>query len=302
MSCDGLVIATNLIINISLLLAAVVGLIVVILGLFYMLGSFFNQEKYKAFTKREFYNLAISLLLVSFFLPIVGIVEIATCQNGISMYDNTIQKMEGIMYGEIYPIISNLYRMSIIQTSMSAFTLKFGPGSFKPFSFLNSFSQSLNLVNFIIQTTFTSLYLQSIALSFFKVTAFNLFLPLGIFFRAIPYLRSYGTFIMAFSISLATIYPYIYFVGLNAYYDSLSDYNFQNVVGEIISPTSGSLSLKMDNAFFMFLSVFSYNSLRDIFFTFGRVLFLAVGIPALAIIFTVACTSSLSKFLKDVTT
>jgi hypothetical protein len=302
MSCDGLIIATNLIANISFLLATVVGLIVSILGIAYMLGSIFNEEKYKSFAKREFYNLAISLLLITLFLPIIGVIEVTTCQNGVSMYDNTIQKMENIMYGEIYPVVSNLYRMSIIQTSMSGLSLKFGPGSFKPLAFLNSFSQSLNLVNFIIQITFTSLYIQSIALSFLKVTAFNLFFPLGIFFRAIPYLRSYGTLIMAFSLSLATIYPYIYFVSLNVYYDSLSDFTFSKTVEEIITPTDYSLTMNIDNAFFLFLSVFHYNSLRDIFFTFGRVLFLAVGIPALALIFTVACTSSISKFLKDVAT
>jgi len=302
MACDVLFTATNFVQGIFLLLSVVVGLIVVITSLFYMFGSYFNEEKYKSFAKKEFYNLAISLFLLTMFLPIVSIVQSVTCDSGVSMYDYTITRMDTVLYGEIYPIISNVYKMTIMQSGMAGLKINFGPGTFKPLGFLSEFSKSLSLTNFIMEMMFSSIYIQSLALAFLKVTSFNIFFPLGILFRGMPYLRDYGNFLLAFSISLATIFPFMYYVSLQAYYDVLGEMNFKDSVMEIISPTgwfSSSMQL-VDSSTFYFLSFFEYNSLRDMFFTFGRVLFLAVGIPALTIIFTVACTSSISKFLKEV--
>lgn len=302
MACDVLFTATSFVQGIFLLLSVVVGLIVVIISLFYMFGSYFNEEKYKSFAKKELYNLAISLFLLTMFLPIVSIVESVTCDSGVSMYTYTISRMDSLLYGEIYPVISSVYKMTIMQQSMAGLKIKFGPGSFKPLRFLNEFSKSLSLTNMIMEMMFTSIYIQSLALAFLKVTSFNMFFPLGILFRGMPYLRDYGNFLLAFSISLSTIFPFMYYVSLQAYYDILSQMNFENSVMDIISPTGwfSSTIQFMDSSAFYFLSFFEYNGLRDMFFTFGRVLFLAVGIPALAIIFTVACTSSISKFLKEV--
>jgi hypothetical protein len=305
MSCDPLFTAVNLVQGIFILLSIVVGLIVFIISIAYMLGSYFNNERYKSFAKRELYNLMLSLFLLSIFMPIVTIVEIATCtEYDVSMYDFTISRMEGIIYGEVYPVISNVYKMTMLQQGIASKKLKFGPGSYQPLSFLNEFSKSLSLTNFIMEISFTSLYLQSLALSFFKVTAFNLFFPLGIFFRAIPYLRDYGNFLLAFSIALSTIYPYIYFVSLETYYDVLSDINFEDDVESTFHPTHKiwGTAQKIESKAFYFLSFFNYNDIRDMFFTFGRVLFLAVGLPALGIILTVAFSSSLNKFFKEIGT
>ena len=284
------------------MLSVVVGLIVVIISLFYMFGSYFNEEKYKSLLKKNFTNLAISLFLLTMFLPIVSIVESVTCDSGVSITHIQFQEWIVFYMSEIYPVISSVYKMTIMQQSMAGLKIKFGPGSFKPLRFLNEFSKSLSLTNMIMEMMFTSIYIQSLALAFLKVTSFNMFFPLGILFRGMPYLRDYGNFLLAFSISLSTIFPFMYYVSLQAYYDILSQMNFENSVMDIISPTGwfSSTIQFMDSSAFYFLSFFEYNGLRDMFFTFGRVLFLAVGIPALAIIFTVACTSSISKFLKEV--
>jgi len=306
MVCDPILTGMGFVEGMFLFLSVVVGLITVIIAFSYMIGSAFKEEKYISFAKKELYNLAISLLILTLFLPIVSVVESVTCDaNNVSMYDYVLMGMDGILYGEVYPILNNLYKMSIMQQSLSAFKLKFGPGSMKPLGFMKDVSKSLNLVNLIMETSFTSIYIQSLALSFFKATAFNVFLPIGILFRAMPYLRSYGAFIIAFSISLSTIYPYIYYISLDAYYNILSAMNFKETVEDAITPTylttwMGSTLNFLDSSQFYFLTFFSYTSLREIFFTFGRVLFLAIGVPALALIFTVACTSSISKFLKEV--
>lgn len=305
MACDILYTAQTFVQTVFLFLAVAVGLIVVIISFSYMLGSIFREEKYKSFAKKELYNLSISMLLLVLFLPFVSVVESVTCASGMSMYDYTIKGMDNILYGEIYPVLSNLYKMSIQQASLSVLKINFGPGTFKPLKFLGDISKSLNMVSFIMEMTFTSIYIQSLALSFLKVTSLNIFFPLGILFRALPYLRSYGNFLIAFSISLSTIYPYIYYISLQTYYDVLTSMNFKENVQDVISSKSflsGTQNLVrvVDDAGFWFLSFFSYNSLRDIYFTFGRILFLSVGIPAMAIIFTVACASSISKFFREI--
>jgi hypothetical protein len=305
MSCDPLFTATNFVQGIFLLLTVVVGLIVMIIAISYMVGSYVKEEKYKSFAKRELYNLALSLFLISMFLPIVSVIQSVSCtESGVSMYDYSISRMEIIIYGEVYPVINNIYKMTVLHQSLATQKVKFGPGSFRPLAFLNEFSKSLSLTNFIMEMTFTSLYIQSLALSFLKVTAFNVFFPLGIFFRAIPYLRDYGNFLMAFSIALSTIYPYIYYVSLQTYYDVLSDINFKENLQDKFTPTSefATSAEWVESKAFYFLSLTNYDSLKDMFFTFGRILFLAVGVPALAIIFTVALTGSITKFLKEVAT
>lgn len=303
MACDVLFTATSFVQNIFVLLSVIVGLIIVISSLFYMFGSIFNQEKYKSFAKKEFYNLAISLFLMTMFLPIVSVVESVTCdQNNVSLYDFTISRMNSILYGEIYPVLSNVYKMTIWQQGLGGIKVNFGVGVFKPLGFLNELSKSLSLTNFILEMMFTSIYIQSLALIFLKVTSFNIFFPLGILFRAIPYLREYGNFLMAFSISLSTIFPFMFYISIEAYYDAKDNLTFEKTIREQFQPYGvfSSAAQTLDDSFFYILSCFKYGSLRDMFFMFGRILFLAVGVPALAIIFTVACTSSISKFLKEI--
>ncbi len=301
MACDVLVVGFNFIQNIFFTLALVAGILTLIFSVSYMIGSIFNEEKYKSFAKKEAYNLFISLLLLVLFFPIVSLVESVTCDSaGVSMYDFTIQRMEGILYGEVYPILSSIYKISIYQNSLAGLKLSFGAGSFKPLGFLGSVSQSLNMVSYGMELAFTSVYIQTIALSFFKVTAFNIFFPLGILFRAIPLLRNYGGFIISISIAFSTIYPFFYYITLDAYYSILDGMNFQNTVNDIFHSTGvfANIGVGLDNALFWFLTFAEYDSLRDIFFTFGRVFFLAVGIPALALILTTAGASSINTFLN----
>jgi hypothetical protein len=299
--CDPLVIGFNFIENIFFTLALVAGILTLIFSVSYMLGSIFKEEKYKLFAKKEAYNLFLSLLLLILFFPIVTVVESVTCtSHNVSMYDFTINNMENVLYGEIYPIISSLYKISIFQTSVSHLKLSFGAGTFKPLGFLGDVSKSLNVVSFIMEISFSSIYIQALALSFFKVTAFNIFFPLGILFRGIPLLRNYGSFVIAFSIALSTIYPFIYFISFDAYYGVFSSMNFKDNVNDLFYPKGifSRIAVGLDNTMFWFLTFAEYNSLRDMFFTFGRVLFLAVGIPAFAIILTFACASSINKFLN----
>lgn len=301
MVCDSLLTTVGLVQGIFLFLSVVVGLITVIIAVAYMAGSALKQESYTNFAKRELYNLAISLLLLALFMPFISTLNILSCVNDVSIFDSNINRMDGVLYGELYPVLNNLYKMSIMHQSASAFKLSFGAGTMKPLGFLKEVSKSLNLIVFIVEIAFMSIYIQSLALAFLKVTAFNVFFPMGILFRAMPYLRSYGNLIIALSISLSTIYPYMYYESMNSYYNVLDAINFKDKVHAFINPVYLLEGItEIDNSLFYFLSFLSYDGIRDIFFTFGRILFLAVGVPALVLILTVACTSAVNKFLKEI--
>jgi hypothetical protein len=140
-------------------------------------------------------------------------------------------------------------------------------------------------------------------LAILKETAFSIVMPVGIFLRAFPITRDAGTMLMALSFSLYTLYPYIYVFSLDVYANEIQPYITYSALSQSIYNLGlvGSFASKVESVLFYSLTFATYTSIKEMFYDIGAHLFIAVIIPSLTIILTVAMTHSIYKFIKEVT-
>ncbi len=279
-------------------------IMLLIVSLSYMLGNLLRREEYIEFSKRELYNVFVTGALVASFTTIVAIANELSCStaNGASLFERAVEGMNTVVYSEVYPILRNLFMMMLEISALSNMTVVTFSIKFNPLGGLKYFYTSLNVVSFILESVFASLYIQSLLLIVLKETAFSITMPVGIFLRAFPMTRDAGTFLMALALSLYTIYPYIYVVSLDTYKAVITQITYDDIASGI--HTTPSIWTKffsgVENKIFYVLTAFNYDGIRDMFLSLGGHLFLAIAIPALAIILSVAMANSILKFIKEV--
>ncbi|MGC9057614.1 MAG: hypothetical protein ACP5H8_00850 [Candidatus Micrarchaeia archaeon] len=274
--------------------------------LLYMLGNFLKKEEYIAMAKTEYYNFIVTFALVFSFTAIVGIANELSCPNDQpDLFTQAIEKINNIMYSEIYPMLRTLFQIMFEASGLSNTTILYDKGDIKftPMAGLKYFHTSLNVVSFILESVFASLYIQSFLLAILKETAFSILVPVGIFLRAFPITRDAGTILMSLSFSLYTIYPYLYVFSLDVYASEIRPYFTYSELSRSIYSYGliGDFATKVESVLFYALTFATYSSIKEMFYDIGAHLFIAVIIPSLAIILTVAMTQSIYKFIKEVT-
>ncbi len=273
--------------------------------LVYMIGKLFNRPEYVEYAKTEYYNFFVTLALVFSFASIAGIAMQLSCSpNGADLFDQATSRLSNIIYGEIYPTLKNLFQIMLESSFISNFTINFSKGeiSFVPGAGFKYFYASINVVSYILEVMFASIYIQSFLMVILKHTAFTILFPIGIFLRAFPMTRDAGTYIMALIFALYVAFPYFYVVSLDAYDQMTNLHTYESFSEEMYhSPTLiSSYSRAVENAIFFMISAASYASIREMFFNIGAYLFIAVSVPALSIILSISLATSLIKFLKEV--
>lgn len=287
----------------NIFIALTISLLVAALA--YMFGNLLKREDYIEFGKTELYNFVITFVLVLSFSSIALFAMELSCSptaGGTDMFEQALSSISTILYGSVYSVLRSLFQIMLEISALSNLSLTFSGVKLSPLAGLRNMYTSLNVVSFILESVFASLYIQNILLMVLKETAFTFMFPVGIFLRALPITRDAGTFLMALSFSLFTIYPYIYVVSLDAYSQVQSQMHYDSIV-RTIHHTPGftyTTAKAVDDTIFYVLTAFNYKSVRDMFITLGGHLFLALVIPAIAIILSVAMTSSIVKFLKEV--
>ncbi|MCX8200182.1 MAG: hypothetical protein N3G76_01810 [Candidatus Micrarchaeota archaeon] len=272
----------------------------------YMIGNLFKHENYIEFGKTELYNFIITSALVLSFTTLAMLAMEISCsqENGTSanLFQQALEKMNTILYGSVYATLKSLFQIMLEISVFSNMSLSFSGVKMMPLTGLKNFYTSLSVISFILESVFASLYLQAILLMVLKETAFTFIFPVGIFLRALPITRDAGTFLMVVSFSLFTIYPYIYVVSLNAYSLAHQEMQYDKIMSSL-HHTPGFLyksTKAIEDGTFYALTAFNYPSMRDMFIELGGHLFLALVVPAIAIVMTTAMTSSIIKFLKEV--
>ncbi|MEM3364364.1 MAG: hypothetical protein QXS93_02530 [Candidatus Micrarchaeia archaeon] len=279
---------------------------ILISALAYMLGNLLKREDYVEFGKTELYNFVVTFAIVFSFTTIVVFATELSCSqaNGqnVDLFQQVLEKMNNILYGSVYATLRNLFQIMLEISVFSNMSLSFSGVKIMPLAGLKNIYTSLNVISFIMESVFASLYLQSILLMILRETAFTFIFPVGIFLRALPITRDAGTFLMAVSFSFFTMYPYIYVISLDAYSHVQQQIQYEQVISSIHHTPDKAYSFFKsveDNTFYA-LTAFNYKSLRDMFLVLGGHLFLALVVPAIAIVMSTAMASSIIKFLKEV--
>ncbi|MCX8205783.1 MAG: hypothetical protein N3H30_00980, partial [Candidatus Micrarchaeota archaeon] len=297
-------------------IAAALALMIVVAALLYMLGNLFRREEYVEMSKRELYNVAVTITLAFMFTGIVAFANEASCSassDGKPIFDTAIAGMNKVMYGELYPMLRSLFQIMLEISALSNFSMQLIGAKFQPLAGFRYLYTSLNVVSFIMESMFASLYLQSMLLVLLKSTAMTIVFPIGIFLRTFPLLRDAGTFLMVVAFSFYTVFPYIYVASLGIVDNVKDKMTYEKITeefGHSYDSCSGLetaacylflASKKFEDASFWALTAANYTSIRNMFVSIGNHIFLGVVMPALAVILSVAMSQSIIRFIKEVT-
>jgi hypothetical protein len=280
----------------------------IVAALIYMVGNIVRKQEYIEFSKGELYNFFITgALVLSFSAIILFATELSCPQAGQGdLFTQALVKISTILYGSVYTTLKNLFQIMLEISTLSNMVVEYGGIKFNPFGGLRYFYTSLNVVSFIMESVFASLYIQMVALMVFKEIALTIMFPIGIFLRALPMTRDAGTFMMVLAFSLYTVYPYIYVVTLEAYDKIQESATYDNLTRSFYSNTGAVYGAykafqTVENGLFWGLTFANYSSIRNMFLELGGQLVIALVIPAIAILLTTAMVSSMMKFIKEVT-
>ncbi len=292
---------------------------ILIVAITYMFGKLIKRE-YEELAKLEMFNSIMSSLLLILSVSLVGLSNVIACQlYWMPIIDGAVNQIYKVIYTESYPMLETMMIASATGSALESLTLDMKSITVQPLAGLNAFISSLNIASAILETTFASLYTQALLLLLYKEIAFTIFLPLGLALRSFPKLRDPGNFIISLTFTLYLIYPFLIYYSYNVYdTDIKNSVEYDQYVREVYQQTQAknwidygkSLgawimrnidSLNIYNIGIAGLTVFKYKTLQGLIFGMGRVLFLTVAIPSLAIIISVSTGMAVTRFLKEVT-
>jgi len=328
----------NIFFNNILILCAVSSIATAgLIALSYMIGQIFSNPKISLWSKTEIIQLFFSL--VSIFFIIIFVQSFCSLNIGAVSELTTIPSTETISIfdaAEKYFLKSGAYihtALNIEQYQLMSYNMlllrgrydcSFGPLlclfgnsmiSYSPYAWA---SVSMGILNISFNSTLIAFMSN---LSFFFVLKYAasgfvmLFLPLGIFFRSLPYLRSLGSLFIAVAFSFMIVYPLI----LSVFYLILDDVIDIAKIDDVLESKYGdpqwvidksdassvvyaSFDLGTDDYIDNFLEADSSTRSRletEIFKIAGGSFIFGVFIPTLALLGAVVSVSYIGKLLGE---
>ncbi len=206
----------------------------ILIALSYMAGTAFSNPKLTLWSKTEIVQLVISIASVALIMlavttfcsidmhEIAGIFSLPGTHPSINVYDAAKDYLEGSVNYSHNAMIMVRYHLEAytVLSYFNAFICDYnigriGLGCFfgysgdteQPFGGYGAVIAALNVFfNSTIIAYFTALNFLFILLFIYHGFVF-LFLPLGVFLRALPYMRPVGSLLIALALSFLTIYP-----------------------------------------------------------------------------------------------
>ncbi len=328
---------TGIFFNDILILCAISALATVgVIAISYMLGQIFSNPKISLWSKTELLQLFFSIVSVFFIILLIE----SFCSFNISAVSSLTQNpsQETLsIYGaaEKYFLESGQYihnSLSIQQYHMMAYNMLLLRGRYDCFLgpilclFGNSMisyspyawaSASIGILNISLNSTLVAFMSN---LSFLFVLEYStsgfvmLFLPIGIFLRSLPYLRSLGSLFIAIALCFMIVYPLLLSIFYLILGDILNDaeipedmkgfLDMSRVVskGDTSSAVSASFDVGSDDYIDRFLSDdVNLRSMQEteIFKMAGNSFILGVFIPTLALLGTIVSVSYIGKLLGE---
>lgn len=206
----------------------------IIIGLAYMVGNATNNPKLIVWGKTEIIQLILSvasvfilIAITNFFcglnmVDVAGVFGVDSPSGSLSMYGSAMEYLKGAAKYAHNAMTATRYHLEAytILNFLNAFMCDFNTGGIgwgclfgysgenqQPFGGYGAVIAGLNIFfNSSIISFFTAMNFIFILLFVQKGFVF-VFLPLGVFLRSMPYLRSFGSLLISIAISFSTIYP-----------------------------------------------------------------------------------------------
>lgn len=223
-------------------IAVVMMLIVLVVAISYMVGQVTGDVKFTVFAKDELYHLFISVLLLVGFTGIIGF----SCQTMDYFYSSTFSKLGPLKCydpGDELSIVSKCYiklakadaeqmaqqylKQYIDNQMYATFSITiqiplFNAQTVSADSYKKVYAQQYDMVlNSFIIPALLSLNMQKMLLEFVTDNVIKWLLPIAFLFRVFFPTRQMGNFLIALSVGLYIIIPFMYTFNL-AMYDIVS--------------------------------------------------------------------------------
>ncbi len=291
-----------------------------LIALYYMAGSFLNSPKLMAFSKKETYELIMTLFIFIFFTLWFGgqgafynlgfnfIGESKTFLSkligNLSMYYTIIEAINFILY-TLYSFQINLgtANMGVM------FLFQVGPG-FKPLITASSYASQL------IQIVLGEFVGIRVLFVFIERWLIPYVLPFALLFRSVPFTRSIGNILIAISFALFIIYPFMFYIESKIYEKVFSNVvlsSFKNFFSDFLSiipsDTGGKITVFAVGIVFSFLKNPWYTTLfflsgviieifKQVLYQVAYITVIFGGIlPFINIFVTLSLAREISKFL-----
>jgi len=197
---------------ISLAFGAIL-VIMLFLSIAYMAGVLFWRVDWIVWAKDEFYQAIISAVMVL----VVSWIALAACEASFMVAKGDPFKVADIYLNNLawektLHVATGVFMTGIYASITSAFFLPMGspPSGSRPLSGLSAVSGIMNFLFMIVATLFSSLLMQGIMLKIIQALMFKVVLPIGVFFRVFPFLRTAGATFIALALGFYIVFPLMY--------------------------------------------------------------------------------------------
>ena len=266
--------------------------VMLFLSLTYMMSVFFKRQDWLIWAKEEFYQIVISsmiILLVVWFTW--GACSLSFSLAGGDPFRVADTYLNDLIWQRSVSVATNLYFGSLFCQITAAWYVPLGnlKTGFFPFSGMNAIAGVLDLMFGLVSVMFSSMLMQVIILWLVQAFAFKVMLPLGIFFRLFPFLRTAGATFIALAIAFYIVFPLTYVMNKDI---------MEQVTGNKIdfknSPDQATL-WGNDANFNILNSVNVPGMIQDV----ANLIPPGVFLPMLSIVITIAAARSLTKILSQ---
>ena len=202
-----------------------IALIVVIFAItiMYMLSTLFTAPALEAFSRQEAYEVMLTVAIAITFFSVAGLVDsvVLGTSGEAGLFDR------GMEYSKVIALklTGDIVYVGVMNTGLymySSTTFRFGGPLHQAVRFnigpilkplVDLFGVAANLLALSLGTWLANINL----LCFIKRVAMPIFLPLGLFMRAVPQLRGGGNALIAFAFAFFIIYPLMLSINFDIY-------------------------------------------------------------------------------------
>lgn len=268
--------------------------VMLFLSLTYMMSVFLKRIRWTIWAKEEFYQVIITcviILFIAFFAETACSVSLSLA--GADPFRVADTYLNDLIWQKSVSLASNLYFGSLFyQITAVYFVPSYGQtikSGIYIFSGMNALAGVLDLMFGIVSTLFASMFMQVMILWLIQAFAFKVMLPLGIFFRIFPFLRTAGATFIALALAFYIVYPLTYVMSKDI---------MEGITGKKIdfknSPDQ-SFYFANDSNFNILASVWVPDLVQRV----ADLIPPAVFLPMFSILITIACARSLTKILSQ---
>jgi hypothetical protein len=294
----------------------------------YLLSKFFKVPEWEAYLSIELSNIMSSFLLVLFIIGLFAVGDVVA--KSFTGMDSPPQAAIGYLRAEVADsILRGIYDTYIIQacTSMLS-TMQRRIGEFvltqtyKVFPGMDTFVSITNVIGFGLVSIYASVSAQIALLYFVDSTMRNFFLPAGLILRFFPPTRDAGAFLISLAFGMQIIFPTAYMIN-QAVFDDIGAEHYKSryalmwslcgplkygAMGVLINPGTnpifgwipggaaiGTLLMRLVSE--TTLNLVSMSEFIPILRHISALSLLAIFIPALSMLITIAFINSMTKFI-----